>query len=254
MPTRNPPLRPSAPRPRRYEAIVRALEQAMLDGDLVPGDRVPSERALMARFKSGRASVREALFALQRMGLVSLSAGERATVSRPTPAAMIRELSGAARRLLAAPDGKRHFQHARRLLEAAIASEAAEKADDPALARLEAALIANRDAADLDTAVATDVVFHYRIAECVGNPVLTSLHVALGEWLREQRTTSVAAAGAREQANRAHAAIFRAIAARDPAGAAVAMRRHLEEVEAFYWRAADGPHGGAAAPPVRRRR
>ena len=229
----------------------------MLAGELVPGDRLPSERELMSRFGSGRGTVREALFALKRMGLIALSPGERAAVIRPSAGALVRELSGAARQLLAAPDGMRHFQQSRRLLECAIAGEAARSRQASSLARLEVALVANRDAPDLPTAIATDVEFHFRIAEMTGNPVLCALHAALGEWLREQRTTSVAAPEARERASRAHLAIYQAIAAGDPDAARAAMQRHLEEVETFYWQAAAGERPDAdartRARPARRR-
>jgi GntR family transcriptional repressor for pyruvate dehydrogenase complex len=57
----------------------------------------------------------------------------------------------------------------------------------------------------------------------------------IGEWLREQRTTSVKATNARRNAYRAHRKVYEAIVARDPDRAAEAMREHLEEVEAFYW-------------------
>lgn len=254
MPDRRPSLRSAPARTRRYEHIVRAIEQAMLAGEIAPGDRLPSERDLMARFASGRGTVREALIALKRMGLVSLSPGERACAIQPTAGALVRELSGAARRLLAAPDGMRHFQQSRRLLECAIAGEAAKSPSRAALLRLHEALVANRDAPDLPRAIATDVEFHFRIAEMTGNPVLTALHAALGEWLREQRTTSVAAPEARQTANRAHAAIYAAIAAGNPGAASAAMQRHLEEVEAFYWQAAgpESPVPASSVPSPRR--
>lgn len=236
-------------KPRRYERIVRDVEQAILEGKLAPADRLPSERALMASFGVGRGSVREALFALQRMGLVALAPGERAYVTRPTARRMVDELAGAARVLLAAPEGVRQFQHARRLFECALAREAAANVTPAGVGRLHEALEANRTATTLDRAVATDIDFHYRIAEMSGNPVLTALHTALGEWLREQRTTSVQAKGARPNAHRAHRRIYDAIAAGDAEGAGSAMRRHLEEVEAFYWQAAQA--APAVAPRVR---
>ena len=106
---------------------------------------------------------------------MSLSPGERACAIQPSAGALVRELSGAARRLLAAPDGMRHFQQSRRLLECAIAGEAAQSPSPAALQRLHEALVANRDAPDLPRAIATDVEFHYRIAEMTGNPVLTAV-------------------------------------------------------------------------------
>ena len=225
--------------PRRYEKVLRRLEEQMLSGKYAPGDKLPSERALMMQFAVGRGSVREALFALQKMGLVALAAGERAYVTRPTAQNLVRELSGAARQLLAAPGGMRHFQHARRLFECAMVREAAARATPEGVRRLFEALEANRTAATVARAVASDIEFHYRIAEMSANPVLTALHTALGEWLREQRTTSVRATNARRNAHRAHRKIYDAIAAGDPDRAAETMRKHLEEVEAFYWQVAE---------------
>ena len=237
MPRVQPAQRDSVP--RRYEKVVRRLEEQMLAGKYAPGDKLPSERALMTQFAVGRGSVREALFALQKMGLVALAAGERAYVTRPTAQNLLRELSGAARQLLAAPGGVRHFQQARRLFECGMVREAAAKATPEGIRRVFEALEANRTATTVARAVASDIEFHYRIAEMSANPVLTALHTALGEWLREQRTTSVQATNARRNAHRAHRKIYDAIAARDPERAAEAMRAHLEEVEAFYWQVAE---------------
>ena len=227
------------PAPRRYETVVRRLEEQMLSGKYAPGDKLPSERALMSQFAVGRGSVREALFALQKMGLVALAAGERAYVTKPTAQNLVRELSGAARQLLAATGGMRHFQHARRLFECAMVREAAAMATPEGISRMFEALEANRTATTVARAVASDIEFHYRIAEMSGNPVLTALHTALGEWLREQRTTSVRAPNARRNAHRAHRKIYDAIAAGNPDRAAKAMLEHLAEVEAFYWQVAE---------------
>lgn len=245
-------------KPRRYQKIVRHFEEAMLSGELSPGDRLPSERELMASFGVGRGSVREALFALQKMGLVALAAGERAHVTRPTAKKMVRELSGAARQLLAAPEGVRHFQEARQLLECALAREAARKSTPDGMRALFDAMEAHRTSTRREPAIAADIAFHYRIAEMSGNPVLTALHTALGEWLREQRATSVQVAGAKRSAEIAHRRVYEAILAQDPDAAAVAMAGHLDEVEGFYWQAAQGncpqePSQARSANPRKRR-
>lgn len=230
----------SQPKLRRYETVVRKIEDAMMAGEFAPGDRLPSERDLMERFKVGRGSVREALFALQQMGLVALSNGERAYVTRPTARELVKELSGAARQLLAAPEGVRHFQEARRLLECEVARDAARRANRERLQGVVAALEKCENATTAEAATAADVEFHLRIAEMAGNPVITALHAALGEWLREQRTATVHVEGAKPAADRAHRRIYDAIAARKPDAAARAMQAHLREVEVYYWRSVDG--------------
>jgi DNA-binding FadR family transcriptional regulator len=225
-------------RRKLYEEIVEKIQQLMLDGRLAPGDQLPSERDLMARFQVGRTAVREALFALSRMGLISLQNGERAVVTRPTPKILLNELSGAVRHMLAAPDGVRHFQNARALFETALVRHAATHASEEDINRLEAALERNRQTlGNAEAFVASDVAFHYVLAEIPRNPIFTALHAAIAEWLREQRATSVHERGSPEAAYRAHERIFRAVKARDPDAAERAMSSHLDEVSRFYWQA-----------------
>src|SRR5215471_18628149 len=127
-------------RRRLYEEVAGRLEGMIQEGHYSPGDQLPSERELMKQFGVGRPAVREALFALQKMGLVAVSSGERARVTRPTPKVVVESLSGAARHLLAAPDGVRHFQEARSFFEIGLARHAATHASDADIAELKAAL------------------------------------------------------------------------------------------------------------------
>jgi DNA-binding FadR family transcriptional regulator len=223
-------------RRKLYEEVVERIEAGILNGRYGPGDQLPSERILMETYRVGRTSIREALFALQRMGLVSIVSGERARVTQPTPASLVTDLSGVARHLLASNEGVRHFQQARMLFEISLARHAAEyaTADDIALMRM--ALEANRAAIGKAVQFAqTDVAFHFLLAQIPKNPIFTSLHMALVEWLTEQRSTSSRQRGSNEAAYHAHASILGAIERRDVEGAGNAMRRHLEEVNSFYW-------------------
>src|SRR5277367_2188366 len=79
-------------RRRLYEDLVDRIQAAILDGRYGPGDHLPSERELMGAFQIGRTSVREALFALQRMGLVVITSGEKARVTLPDANALVEDL------------------------------------------------------------------------------------------------------------------------------------------------------------------
>ena len=96
-------------RRRLYEDVASGLEAMIRDGALQPGDALPSERELTVQFGVGRTAVREALFHLRKMGVIELKSGERAKVTRPTPEVVLEGLSGAARHMLAQPDGIRQF-------------------------------------------------------------------------------------------------------------------------------------------------
>ena len=224
-------------RRKLYEEIVEHLEQMMFKGKLAPGDVLPSERELMEMFGVGRPSVREALFALQRMGLVVIRNGERAHVTRPSAERLVSDLSGAARHFLAHPDGVREFQQARRMLECLMARHAAEQADAAAIAGLADALAENgRAMADsFEEFARTDIAFHFRITQISGNSLFIAMHAAVAEWLSEQRLATVRAEGSMQDAFAAHQKIFDAIAAHHPEEAAQAMGTHLDRVAQYYW-------------------
>ena len=72
-------------RRKLYEEVMKGREEMIQDGQFGLGDFLPSERELMQHFGVGRPAVREALFALQRMGLVVVATGERPRVSNSNP-------------------------------------------------------------------------------------------------------------------------------------------------------------------------
>ncbi|WP_460452207.1 FCD domain-containing protein [Alsobacter sp. SYSU BS001988] len=223
------------------EELVEQLVDSIVSGKAPPGTLLPSERELVDQFGVGRSSVREALFALQKIGLIALSNGERAVVVEPTSAALVNELAAPVRYFLSRPSGVREFQCAREFLEVGLARHAAKHRTAEDLARLEAALVANRGAVnDVDRFIDTDVAFHDILADISGNSIFTTLSSALSSWLRNQRAVSVGRSGSPEAAVAAHARIFEAIAASDPDAAEAAMRDHLNQVVNFYWSGSEG--------------
>ena len=59
-----------------YLEIVRQLREMITADDLKSGDKLPSERELSERLNVGRSSVREALRALELLGLIETRRGE----------------------------------------------------------------------------------------------------------------------------------------------------------------------------------
>lgn len=126
-------------RKKLSEMVEEELEQMIRRHEFGEGEQLPSERELMAFFNVGRPSVREALAALKRKGLVQINNGERARVSRPSADTIISELSGMAKDFLTHPgewhqqsqyavDNSRYYVHAahdrERLGERRLASPA----------------------------------------------------------------------------------------------------------------------------------
>jgi len=223
-------------RRKLYEEIASEIERRIHAGDYAPGDHLPSERKIMEEFGVGRPAVREALFALSKMGLVLIRSGERAVVTNPTPDVLIQELSGAARSLMATRDGVRMFQDARVLLEVALVRHAAVNATSDDIAELKEALDANRVAVnDRHRFNETDNAFHAQIVSIARNTVIDATYSGLSEWLFEQRQIAMLHPGSPQHAVEAHTRIFEAIAAKDSDAAEAAMRAHLDGVIKQYW-------------------
>lgn len=223
-------------RRKLYEEVALGIERLIQERGYAPGDRLPSEKEIMNEFGVGRAAVREAMLSLQKMGLVRVSSGERARLTTPTADALVRELSGAARLLLAEDTGVHQFQEARALFEVGLARLAAQLASEKHIEVLREALDANGRAIDSrPDFMRTDVAFHYAIAAIPGNPIFTSMYNAVVEWLTEQREISGRAANAGPAAFAAHTRIFDAIAAHNSAAAQIAMQEHLDQVVKLYW-------------------
>jgi GntR family transcriptional regulator, sialic acid-inducible nan operon repressor len=224
-------------RKKLFEHVAAHLEQQMLSGKLRPGDQLPPERDLQATFGVGRPAIREALIALQKAGLVELTNGARARVKTPTASQIFTGMAPAVRQLLSTDEGQHHFQRTRLFFEVGLAREAARIATDADIVALQTALDNNRQSiGQLDRFVLTDIAFHYELARMARNPVFDALHDQMSDWLKDQRVVTLVEPGQEETAYQAHRAICEGIAAHDPDAAEIAMRAHLEQLFATYWR------------------
>ncbi|HCR6232759.1 TPA: transcriptional regulator NanR [Shigella flexneri] len=233
---RNLRSRPLA-RKKLSEMVEEELEQMIRRREFGEGEQLPSERELMAFFNVGRPSVREALAALKRKGLVQINNGERARVSRPSADTIIGELSGMAKDFLSHPGGIAHFEQLRLFFESSLVRYAAEHATDEQIDLLAKAVEINSQSLDNNAAfIRSDVDFHRVLAEIPGNPIFMAIHVALLDWLIAARPT-VTDQALHEHNNvsyQQHIAIVDAIRRHDPDEADRALQSHLNSVSATW--------------------
>ena len=69
--------------PKAYEAVCKALEDAIMSGRLAPGEILPTETELAEQFGVNRHTVREGIRVLEQSGLVRRQAGRRLHVTIP---------------------------------------------------------------------------------------------------------------------------------------------------------------------------
>lgn len=222
---------------RRYDELVEHYRLKILEGQLRDGDKLPSEREMSEQFGVGRSSVREAVFTLSRLGLVTLQSGARARVTKFSPRVVVRELTNVAKLMLRSPEAIKDMQHARMIVESGLAREAAKKASDAAIEDIRKALRDNQDAiGDQERFMRTDVDFHFAIASAVGNPILLAALEGLADWLHDQRRVTLLNGALQTENYQEHKDIFLAIESRDPLRAFTTMEEHILEVGRKYWR------------------
>ncbi|MDR3104406.1 MAG: transcriptional regulator NanR [Yokenella regensburgei] len=224
-------------RKKLSEMVEEELEQMIRRREFAEGEQLPSERELMTFFNVGRPSVREALAALKRKGLVQINNGERARVSRPSADTIIGELSGMAKDFLAHPGGIAHFEQLRLFFESSLVRYAAENASNEQIALLTKALELNSQTLDDNTLfIRSDVDFHRVLAEIPGNPIFMAIHVALLDWLIAARPKVPEKELLQHNtvSYQQHIAIVDAIRRHDPDEADRALQTHLNSVSATW--------------------
>jgi Transcriptional regulators len=207
-------------------AVARRLLDLVTSGELEPGTRLPPERQLAATLEVGRSAVREALAALEVLGLVDVRPGSgtylRGSVSELLP----QSLSWG---ILIGRRSTTELIEVRGALEIYSARLAAERMPDAAVARLGEHVDRMRASTDDPPAfVEADLAFHHDLAASVDNTVLLDLLQIIRSLLRVWADRAVDDAAEIGRALEEHAAVHAAIAARDGDRAASAMAAHMQ--------------------------
>jgi GntR family transcriptional repressor for pyruvate dehydrogenase complex len=210
----------------RTDDAIAAIKLMIVAGDLKPGDRLPREPDLAKRLNLSRNTLREAVRALSLIRVLDVRRGDGTYVTDLNPATLLETFTFLVD--LHRMDNVLHFFHVRRLLEPEATAIAAAAMSDEDAAGLQRHLDAVGDDPSVDDLVANDVIFHRRIAEAAGNPVLTALLDSLtGVTQRARLWRGFAEAGAVERTLTEHRAIATAIANHEPDLARAAAITHV---------------------------
>ncbi len=209
----------------RVSELVGHFEQQILSGRLAPGDLLPSERSVSVEMNVSRSVVREAINRLASLGLVRSVHGSGTRVEAPSG----RPITEGYQRLLRHGEvDLAHLAQVRLPLETTIAGLAARHRTDEQLARMQQTQeTLAQPRGSLEIQVRADLEFHALLAEASGNPLFGMVLAPIQELLIESRRRTLGRHGVR-LAHEHHEAILDAVCRGDEAGAAEAMRRHLE--------------------------
>jgi GntR family transcriptional repressor for pyruvate dehydrogenase complex len=199
----------------------------VVNGAWRAGDRIPPERELCQQLGIARTSLREALKAMELIGMLDSRVGDGTFVCPRS--------EFLSRPLLWAFTGTDHHElrdimEAREFLERDLAGLAAERASEGEIAAIEQTLRQMRErAAKGESILEADFAFHLAIAEAAHNEVLRNAVQLLRNLMKQWLVLKLLIPLVPGKVLKQHEAIFRAIQARDREAARAAMWTHLEE-------------------------
>lgn len=225
-----------------YMQIARQIRNSIRDGKLSIGDKLPPERTLAQQFGASRASIREALSALEMLGLIECKSGQgnyiRADGSEGT-------IDGELLKALLIGHDPNEILEARMEMEPILAGLAAERAtreEKETLAGIVENLdtltgkIATREDQEVQGYMEEDRKFHLHIGRCAHNEVLFTVYSGVNLMMKEAhwlvlKSRALMVKGNLKKYAREHHAINDAISRGDMKAAQRAMRSHLSVLQ-----------------------
>jgi GntR family transcriptional regulator, transcriptional repressor for pyruvate dehydrogenase complex len=218
-------------RPARRKSLPEEITEQLLEliaAETAEEPRLPSERLLSEQLGVSRASLREALSALNELGVLDTRGKTKYARTARARAALVARVASKEpeQELILDP------LEVRRMLEPEVAARAAERLSERDLRELERWLHLMEEAASRgERFIEYDSAFHVSIARATRNHTLIQLVAALTDVLREGRERSFEPPEAAKRALDDHRLILGALTARDSGKARRAMRTHLRHVE-----------------------
>ena len=213
---------------QRTTLATAAFEQLIsnvVNGTWKAGDRLPAERDLCQQFGIARTSLREALKAMELVGMLNSRVGDGTFVC-PRSEFLSRPMMWA---LMGIEEAELHdVMEARLIMEVSSAGLAAERATPAQVEEINIAVQAMRDAiAREEPVLEADVQFHIAISNAAGNPLLASSLLMLRNLMRQGMLYKHLLPGISPAIVKSHAAIYTAIKQKNSLAAQKAMKEHM---------------------------
>jgi DNA-binding FadR family transcriptional regulator len=234
------PPRPSPPAPVRARRLSRATEVQEAVKDIIlrrrlsAGDLLPTESELIEELGVGRNSVREALKALQAVGIVDVRHGFGTFVGRMSLTGLVDELAFHSRiTLQGGPSHLGHLTEIREVLESGLVVRLIEShraADLSAVLDVTTAMEAEALAGPVSPQ--TDRSFHEVLYHPLDNPLVGQLLGAFWEVYHQVSDELGPPDETPDEVARKHRDVYAAVVSGDQTAAVAAMRAHFAGVRA----------------------
>lgn len=211
-----------------YEQLIEQIKYMITSGELKKGEKLPPERELVEKFQVSRTSVREALRALQIIGLIESKQGGGNYIKDNFEGNLIEPLS-----LMFVLQNSRNSEilELRKVLEVETARLAAKNITEPELKRLKEIVERMKGLPDEKENVILDKELHYVIARASGNnlimSVLTAVSSLMDSFIKEAREAIINKDENKMVLLEHHENMYNALKAHDEKKAAKVMKDHM---------------------------
>jgi len=222
---------------KRNVQIAEQIIASIQDSTYKPSERLPSEREIAEQMDVSRPSVREALCALEMVGLLESRVGDGTYVRSTDPTSTRAQ----ALAILEMSESPFDVLDARRILETTVAGIAAQRAEQADLELMREALSLMNQATqkrDDDAYLHANIDFHIGVVKGAKNSylenVITPLIRTMEDRLsRAMRRSYLTEHGQGLNAYKIHERIFLAIEDADPVAARKEMEEHFRDVKTY---------------------
>lgn len=227
-----PAKRAGKTRTSRADEVQQQIKQLILDRGLAAGDPMPTEFELVDELDISRNSLREALKALQAVGIVEIKHGHGMYVGSMSMAALVDELTFHARMSL--PRGQAELAHLvdiREVLERGLIEQVIDRAPDGDDAEVEQVLIRMAaEAAAGSVTPETDRRFHELLYRPLANPIVEQLLSAFWDVYHTFEHELVPMRESSQDVVQRHREIYEALRRLDRPAAHAAMTEHFHGI------------------------
>ena len=211
------------------DELIARFKELIAKRVFVPGHRLPPERDLAEALAVSRPTLRQAMRALQIMGVIKARQGSGSYLADSASDIMRVPLEFA---LALKNVAKTDLFETRRTLEVELASLAAQRRTSEDLEAMRQALCEmEKTMGDPDAWCRTEPQFHACIVQAARNGVMTTIIEMLSQMLMESRKETVRLLTDYTSSYRSHECIYVEIEKQNPIGAAEMMVEHFALIE-----------------------
>lgn len=212
-----------------YEQVIDQIKDMINKGTLTKGDKLPSERNLVEQLKVSRTSIREALRALEVIGLIECRQGEGNYIRASFQDNLFEPLS-----IMFMLEGSNPeaIWELRKIMEVEASGLAAKRITDEQLKELKEITERFMNCENEDINADIDKEFHHKIAECSGNVlifnILNTVSTLVDHFIVDARKLILVQEGNKEILFSQHNEVYLSMKKHNSEASRKAMREHLD--------------------------